>query len=313
MHLFLLKQEEKEEKARLKNPKGKKPLPDALPDAPDPTLAGLPLKKPRKPYTRKAPLPLPSPPLHPATGAGQVVLLPQHSLHDQSMAIAQAQTGAFDTQTIIAQHLLAQHAQNAHNNNNNNHNLDNGPPYPNDYQSHAYADHFHAPPPQARAAPHASTSAEMIYDPVPPFVPVERERDYDVGDESSSSSPAADASIVGGSGKKRGIKPESSSSKTRPPKRVRHRGVIGGISVLKASWKTFLVRLDPKGRLAGLQSPLVRGGIDPGAVVEWPEKDVGDFVESLAGEVPVGVRVHFKVLLMGQGKRVWGEMQDKED
>lgn len=79
-------------------------------------------------------------------------------------------------------------------------------------------------------------------------------------------------------------------------------------AALKASWKQYLVNLDPEGRLNALLNALAQGGIDPGAVVAWPAEEVGHFVDMVGGEVALGVKVHFKHLLKSEGKRVWDEM-----
>ncbi|KAM0755610.1 hypothetical protein T439DRAFT_375939 [Meredithblackwellia eburnea MCA 4105] len=85
----------------------------------------------------------------------------------------------------------------------------------------------------------------------------------------------------------------------------------GSSAPLKTTWITFLTALDPQGRLSALNAVLADGGIDPGAVVVWPEEDVREFVDTVGTAVPHGVRIHFRVLLTTEGKRVWGELQKK--
>lgn len=153
----------------------------------------------------------------------------------------------------------------------------------------------------------ASTSA-VIYpespnhlDPFPPSLSYDPTQRLPTG----SPSPALPSST------KRSSAPPSTSD-SRAPKRVRTRAPgapTGG--KLKTSWKSFLAALDPLGRLSQLNQVLADGGIDPGAVVEWPEEDVREFVEQVGSEVPAGVKIHFRVLLNSEGKRVWGELVAK--
>ncbi|KAL8290232.1 hypothetical protein RQP46_003171 [Phenoliferia psychrophenolica] len=83
----------------------------------------------------------------------------------------------------------------------------------------------------------------------------------------------------------------------------------GGGTKLNKSWRGFLAALDREGRLAPLNAVLADGGIDPGAVVSWPDEDVREFVDSVATDVAPGVRIHFRVLLGQRGKVVWDELQ----
>lgn len=210
------------------------------------------------------------------------------------MAIAQAQTGSFETPL----------------------NLDHAPPYPNDYASQSYTSHFHPPlPPQ----PHASTSKEMNdpthiasgsnsnpnpnAKPLPIVVSGGVAGDYEVN---SPTSPGANPNP----NLKRPLPPPS---KPRPVKRIRNRALLGSISSLKQSWKTFLIKLDPLDRLNPLLPSLVGGGIDAGAITMWPESDLDNFIETVASSVAVGVRVHFKVLVKGEGKNVWEGMRREKE
>lgn len=118
-----------------------------------------------------------------------------------------------------------------------------------------------------------------------------------------------------------------STAESRAPKRVRARPGMNpgsghgntpisnghGNNKLNKSWKSFLAALDPAGRLAQLNGVLADGGIDPGAVVIWPEEDVREFVDSVGPEVPSGVKIHFRVLLLSDGKRVWNDLQRRQE
>lgn len=102
---------------------------------------------------------------------------------------------------------------------------------------------------------------------------------------------------------------------TRAAKRIRNRstnsgGVTGG---LKTTWKRFLIALDPLGRLSSLINNLSNqtGGIDPGILVNWEGEEVKDFLERVAENVEMEVKIHFRVLLAADGKKIWSDMGGK--
>lgn len=102
---------------------------------------------------------------------------------------------------------------------------------------------------------------------------------------------------------------------SRAPKRIRNRSTVaGGVAGgLKTTWKRFLASLDPHGRLNSINAGILcEGGVDPGAVVSWPAESISEFVDAVAKDVGPGIKIHLRVMLLGDGKRVWQEMLDRK-
>lgn len=213
--------------------------------------------------------------------------------HNQALAVAQAQAGVFDVQGqasalpltllgAIEQHLGTQ------------------PSYPTPPTDHRAYDPYGHPD----NYPHASTSSSVY--------PQEGHAQGSSSnlDFGNSLSPFPSNPLPTPSLGKRGA---PTTAADRAPKRIRNRAASAGTSTpagLKTTWKKFLMALDPMGRLSPLNDPLAAGGIDPGAVVSWPADDLKDFVDAVAADLPAGVRIHFRVLLTAEGRKVWGELQD---
>lgn len=103
-------------------------------------------------------------------------------------------------------------------------------------------------------------------------------------------------------------KRSATDSPSRTPKRAR-KAPTASPGGSRATWKTFLNALDAEGRLNDLEPALTRdGGVDPGAVVLWPPDSVSEFVDAVASDVAPGVRIHFRVCLVSDGKRVWDDL-----
>lgn len=242
-------------------------------------------KKPRKVKGEKASAsPAPGSPALPSLGE-----------HDQALAVAQAQVRAYDGQgqapALPLSHILGVIEQQ----------LGAVPSYPAPPIDHRSYDPYAAHP---ENYPHASTSSSIYPS------GGHQQGSPSLNFSNSLSSFPADPLVPNTTTGKRGA-PTTAAS--RAPKRIRNRSsTAGGTTApagLKTTWKKFLMALDPMGRLSPLITLLAAGGIDPGAVVDWPADDVKDFVDAVGAELPAGLRIHFRVLLMSDGKRVWGELQ----
>ncbi|KAI5480381.1 hypothetical protein MNV49_000956 [Pseudohyphozyma bogoriensis] len=85
--------------------------------------------------------------------------------------------------------------------------------------------------------------------------------------------------------------------------------------ILRQQWSLFLHLLDPDpiNRLQPMLEPLVSGGIDPGAVVSWPEKDLVEYLDCVSRDAGAfdGVRFQLRIKMRDEGKGIWERMSRK--